>query len=260
MKLFLLAAAAVLSGCATPLVQNFWGESTAPGMAYEMSIDALAARTQAQPRSYIIFPGNDDVELSDLQYQEYETYLVRALEIRGFEPAGNPEDAKIAVAFMYGIGEPVITERTYMRPIRGKTGIASSKTTADATSTERYGRRSVSYSETTTYTPSYGVIGYVPETKTTVSYIRHAIVIAYDLSEYLATGKEVELWRTVVQSEGPTDDLRRAMPVLIGAAAEHMATSTGKRLSVRMSENAPVVRAVRGEVTIDASQAINHAP
>lgn len=263
--------AIVLGGCASsPLMNELWGAPAerAGGAKYMMAIDALASQAADHRQSYVILPGNEGVKRGDLQYLEYERYLARALELRGFEPVENREDADFAVLLLYGIGDPVISHRTYMWPIWGETGIRSSTTTGNARGSgnaTRYGDTvsgsgNVSYSETTTYTPSYGITGYTPQTKTTVSYIRHAVMIAYDLPTYLATGEEVEIWRTVVQSEGPTDDLRRAMPVLIGAAAEHMATSTGKRLSVRMSENAPVVRAVRGEVTIDASQAINHAP
>lgn len=79
-----------------------------------------------------------------------------------------------------------------------------------------------------------------------MSYIRHAVISGYDLVKQRDSGEQVEVWRTVILSEGPSNDLRRAMPVFMGAAAEHMATSSGQRLSVRLYDNEAIVRAVRG--------------
>lgn len=219
------------SGCATTGQPQF-----------VVNVDSLASPTAASKKTYELLPGNDGTTWDDLQFQEYAAYVIRALTYQGFELATDSEEADIAIILAYGIGDPKTQQYSYTIPVWGKTGVSSSKTTGNISS---YGN-SASYSGTTTYTPTYGVSGYRTGTGTSTTYSRYIIIGGFDLEQYEATGKAVELWHTNITSSGSSGDLRRLFPVLMGAAASHLGTNTGQKVTVRLYESDDMVTSVKG--------------
>ena len=131
-----------------------FGCSTVPRV--QVNIDSIKAQDSPRTARYVLFPGNDEIAHDELQYQEYASYVERALEWNGFRKAKNFEDADTAIFLIYGMGDPETSQRTYSLPIIGQVGVDSSTTYGTLNT---YGN-SATYSGTTTYTPRYGVTGY----------------------------------------------------------------------------------------------------
>jgi len=221
----------LLVGCATLNKTHFVVE-----------VDSLARDEAGNAESYILLPGNEGVEINDLQFQEYARYLIRALASRGYELAEHAEDAELAIIMSYGIGDPKTHQYTYSLPVWGQTGVSSSHTSGTATA---FGN-SATYSGTTTNTPKYGITGYTAGVGSVTSYFRYAHIVAYDFSEYRKTEEEIQLWRTSLTSSGSSGDLRRVFPILISAAVPHLGTNTGQQVEVKLFETDDVVSAIKG--------------
>lgn len=231
-KFAYLAAVLLLSGCAT------YGQPQ-----FHVTVSSLASPRAASAKAYILLPGNKGVTWNDLQFQEYARYVMHVLDANGFVPVKDAAKADIAIVLFYGIGDPETHQYSYLLPVWGQTGVASSNAYGTVTS---YGG-SASYSGTTTYTPSYGITGYTSQTASYTTYFRYALITAYDFSKYRQTKEQVELWKTTITSIGSSDDLRRVFPILIAAAAPYIGSSTEKQVHVTLQESDPIVKAVEGK-------------
>lgn len=208
-------------------------------LRYSTQVDSLASPNATQAKTYLILPGNAGVTADDLQYQEFATYVMRSLTANGFVEAKKFDDADVAVVLTYGIGDPQTHEYSYSLPTFGQTGVSSSQTSGIVTS-------SGSYSATTTYTPSFGVTGYVPQTGSVTTYFRYVVMAGYDLKVYQATGKQVQLWRTRITSTGTSGDLRTVFPIMIAAAEPYVGVNSGKQVTVELKEGDKSVLAIKG--------------
>ena len=221
MKIKLLALLAVmfLVGCAS-----------AP--KFHVSVDSISAPNASTKTSYVLLPGVKDVNEGDLQYQEYASYVERALSSKGYLKAASFQEADIAIFLAYGIGDPETHQYTYSLPTYGQTGVASSNTYGTVNS---YGN-TATYSGTTTYTPTYGVTGSTTHSGAYTTYFRYMFLDAVDLDEYRKTKKEKQIWKTTVTSSGSSGDLRRVFPILVAASKPHIGSNTGKKVSVILKE------------------------
>ena len=246
MMIRLILIAVFLSGCALQGAGNsFWGHSSTHTQLFNVVVDSLASPKAKEYRTYVLLPGNDGVTIDDLQFQEYASYLTRALNHQGFILANKAENADIAIVLSYGIGDPQTLYRTYTLPVWGKTGAFSSHTYGTATSFGDVAK----YSGTTTYTPEYGVVGYKTGVETKTVYVRNAVITAYDFKEFKTSNKQIELWRTTLSSTGPSGDLREAFPFLISASVPYLGINSGKRVSIDVYDNDDMFRLIRGEST-----------
>ncbi len=210
----------ILSGCAT----------TQP--KFRVNVDSIGSSSENK-KSYVLLPGNKDTKVDDLQFKEYASYVNRVLLQHGFALAENFENANVAIFLGYGIGEPQERQYSYSIPTWGETGVSSSSTTGTVSSS--YGGYG-SYSGTTTYTPTYGVTGATTHTGSYTTYFRFMFLDAVDLEEYKKSKKEIQLWKTTVTSTGYSSDLRRVFPVLVAASKKHIATNTGKKITIELFE------------------------
>lgn len=228
--LFTLFAIA-LSGCATT------GQPT-----FEVVVDSLASPQASSKKTFLLIPGNDGVTWDDLQFQEYANYLMRVLNAQGYVSAKSANEADLAIILSYGIGDPQTYQYSYSLPTWGQTGISSANTYGTATT---YGN-TTSVNATTTYTPTYGVTGYNTHTGVRTTFFRYAFITGYDFEKYKETEQQTQLWQTTITSIGSSGDLRRVFPILIGASAPYLATSTGQKVNVSVKEEDKVVKAVKG--------------
>lgn len=210
---------------------------------FVVQVDSLTAPERRSGSSYILLPGREDVAANDLQYREFEAYVERALNKRGFVKATSLEEADTAILLNYGIGEPQTTTYTYSLPVYGQTG-GGTATYSGST----YG--SGGYSHTTgtiQQQPTYGVVGSQTHTGSVTTYFRYLILDAVDLSAYRESQEIVPVWKTTITSTGSSGDLRRVVPVLVGAATEHIGTNTGQQVTVELQESDRRVLEVRGQ-------------
>ncbi len=222
------------------------------GDIFNVVIDSINAPEKSTQQKYFLLPGLKDVNLNDLQFREYVTYVDKALKNRGYVKTTSSDDAELIIFLSYGIGDPQNNVYSYVMPTWGQTGYSSSTTYGTVRS---YGN-SASFSGTTSYTPSYGITGYVPITRSYTTYSRYIIIDAVDALESRKTAKIVQAWQTNIASTGSSGDLRRAFPVMITAAMPLIASNTQGMISYEINEEDAAVLYVKG-LTVPGSIGID---
>jgi hypothetical protein len=212
-----------------------------PIRLHQVAISGLASKELNSAISFVIVPGDTNLPSNDLQFQEFATYVERALTWRGFAQAVSIESADMAVLLVYGVGEPRQQVYSYALPVFGQTGIGSATT---------FGQPSgYSLHATTYFNPTYGITGFSSHTKTAVTYDRYIFVKAIDLGVYSKENKVVPIWQLSIASGGATGDLRDVFPAMIGAASDYFGTDTGRSRMVSIYEDNPRVRFVKGDLS-----------
>jgi hypothetical protein len=226
------------SGCATDQRTN-----------YSVFVNGLAKQSDSSKSKFFLYSGDNSVKETSLQFQEYASYVKRALIDRGFKPSANAQDADIAVFVAYGNSEPKEHVYSYRTPNFGQTGVSGSTTygnvTGSATSIGDITYGTADYTETTTYTPTYGITGYSSNVGTYTTFTRHIHIWAVDMWKYFYKAKFEEEWETTIISTGSSSDLRSVFPFMLAAASPYLATNTGERVSVDIYEDDPRVTAIR---------------
>jgi len=227
----------LLAGCAT-------------GPQYYVSTSSLAAPQVSSAQTYELWPMNENVAPSDLQFLEYSKYIERALNSKGMTRVSGHETPDIIVLVGYGIGAPEKNTRSYSIPVFGQTGISSSTTTGTATTnvygTSTYVTGNTNYRQTTTYTPTFGITGYQTGVQNYTTYTRYITLNA----AFVDIEKDAKDWQpafeTNIVSTGSSGDLRQVFPVMIAAAKDSIGVSTPKAVQTSISENDNAVQLILG--------------
>lgn len=230
-KILLVLCCLGLVGCVTSSPSFF------------VNVDSINRNNIVAGTKYMIVSGNKDVKQDDLQFLEFSSYIKRALLLNKFELVKDVTKADVLIFLNYGIGEPEELHFTYSRPIYGQTGVASSNTFANIST---FGNMATG-SATTTYTPSYGVVGSSLHSGTIISYTRFFALKAVDAKQVINNEELSELWATKVISTGSSDDLRRVFPVMVAAAKPYFAKNTGRKIEVHINEGDDGVREIKGD-------------
>ena len=170
---------------------------------------------------YTIVPNEEQVE--SLEYKSYEKIVRQQLNAKGLKevPFG---EAEVIVFFSYGIDGGKEAVSTY--PIYGQTGVSSSSTYGTIQNYGSYG----TYSGTTTYTPTYGVVGSgaIPYTK----YTRYLILDMVDKSSSLSDERIKKVYEAKVISSGTSNQLPKIVPVMVKALFEDFPGKSGSTRKV----------------------------
>jgi len=227
-----------LSGCATPR------EYQSP--SYFFSVDALNNGENTLNKKYFIAPpaGINDPE-SDLQFTQFSNYIKKGLIQNGASIVNKAVDADIVATLRYGISDPKEKTYNYSVPIIGQTGVASATTNISGQSYTNgsffsggyNGVTTSGYNATTTYTPSYGIVGINNQQETITYFAKYFVLEAYDLTMYRATKRIVQLWKITVTSAGTSGDLRKVFPIMVVASAPYWGQDTGHKISVEIASD-----------------------
>ena len=219
--IYLVILVVLFSGCAI-------------GPTYIVGVDSINdGEKTIDGKKCIVFSGMENTPKEDLQFKEYERYITKTLTNKGYAVTDNPDDAEIEIFLSYGIGDPKTHTFTYSVPILGQTGISSAQTFG---SVQGFGN-SATYSGTTTYTPSYGVVGTRTGVREETTYTRYIRLDAYDLVIYRESKKEKHLWKTDIISTGSSGDLRRVFPIMVAAAAPYVGENTQSMKEIELGGN-----------------------
>ena len=162
-----------------------------------------------------------------LEHKSYEQALKRELNARGFREAPL-EQADTVIFFSYGIDSGKEIVESY--PIIGQTGVSSSHTFGTLQSYGNYG----TYSGTTTYTPTYGIVGSGATSRT--EYSRFLKVDVLD-KKALIENKVRKLYEAKVTSRGSLGELSAVLPTMVKALFEEFPGKSGSmRRSTRVRE------------------------
>lgn len=205
----------------------------------QVSINSIGNQPQHY-QSYTLMSGMKNINPDDLQHQEYVRYINKALQSKGLKPT-TFADADMVIFLYYGISEPSQENYNYSMPVYGQTGVSSSYTSGTINS---FGNMAT-YSGTTTYTPTYGVVGSQTYSGTRTYFTRHVILDAVDAQRFKDTQEVKSLWKTTIISKGSSGDLRTIFPILMGAGQEYIGTNTGKAIEITLPEDDDRVLAIK---------------
>lgn len=213
---------------------------TGDRITYNIDVDSIARGNQTN--KYVLLSGDNKLNSGDLQFQEYASYITRALLKRGFTQAESIDSAEVAIFLAYGIGEPQEHQYSYSRPIFGQTGVSSSYTTGSATT---YGGLT-NYSGITSYTPTYGITGIANHTDTYVTYYRYLILDAINADEFRTSNKLNQEWKTTITSTGSSSDLRKIFPLMVAASVPYIGINTTGKVSKELNGNEDIFHEIMG--------------
>jgi hypothetical protein len=220
------------------------------GPSYYVNVSGIAAPEVQSGMTYRVWPSDENVNATDLQFREYAAQVSRTLEARGLRPVadGFPPDV---IAFLdYGIGQPQSRVGSYSMPVYGQTGVASSTTYTTGTATaNRVGNTvygSGAATSTTRNTPSFGVVGSTTQVYSYTEYTRFIRVAAYFTSQWEQKEELVPAFTTEIVSTGTSGDLRKLFPIMLAGSMEHIASTTKGFVPVTMTETDPRISLVLG--------------
>lgn len=170
----------------------------------------LPAAGSASTFAFIPLPSQE----GDLEYAAYRDQIRDGLIAHGWREAP-PDRAERFVTFAYAIDQGRVA--TVNMPVWGQTGIAGATTSG----TYGYGV----YSGTTTYTPEYGVTGFVPISVTQYSRVLRVEIVNRAASP---TEKPQRVYQADVISVGTSGTLARVMPAMIEGLFEAFPGQTGQ--------------------------------
>lgn len=202
-------------------------------------VNAFSSSEASTNKTYFLLPLKGSSGSSNLESQEYASYLDRALISKGFTKVNRVTDADIAIVAQYSVGEPTESSFTQYYPVEGVTGVSSSTTKA---SVDAWGN----ILATTKNNPSYGVIGEKEVTYTSTRHLSQLQLTALDLQTKENDGKQKELWTLSSQINHRENDMRRLFPVLTAAAQPYFGKSSGQVINSKIYFHSLPIRKVKG--------------
>lgn len=229
-SLSLIAAALLLTGCATSL---------------PVQVNAIAD-SGLQPAStrYVLVNGNAESHEDDLFFREFSGYFVRILANKGYQRVDSRDQADIEILFRYGVSDGRTGIRTFSRPIYESIGgrrITYTETKTDATGNATTTKGSI-------YTPiQHQYVGTTTESHSYTVFTSTAILEAHIIKhgDTQPDNKPRLLWTTTMNSTNASNDLRAIMPVMATAAAPYLAGNSGIQQTIRLKPDDPKVQAMR---------------
>jgi hypothetical protein len=207
-------------------------------------VDSFARPESKGKQRYILVPGEKGTDANDLQFLEFSAYIEKVLSEKDYLKVPSVDQADIAIFLSYGIGDPQTHQYLYSIPTSGQTGVSSATTVGTVSSSGGMG----TYSGTTTSTSTYGVTGYGPQVGSYTTYTRFLIIAGYDIAASAKEAKSIQVWKTEVLSTGNSNDLRLVFPYMVAAMRPYLATNTGEKIQVMISEDDPFILQLRGNV------------
>jgi hypothetical protein len=172
--------------------------------------------------TYVMIPFKE--QEGSFEHKAYEEAVRQELNAKGLREM-TVDQAQVAVFLAYGIdaGKEVVSSY----PIIGQTGVSSSSTYGTVQSYGSYG----TYSGTTTYTPTYGVVGTGVTSQTQYTRVFRLDIVD---KETLAEGNIKKLYEGKVVSSGYSGQLVQVLPTMIKALFEDFPGQNGStRTSAR---------------------------
>lgn len=207
---------------------------------FVVQVDAIAPPQAEIKKTYLLVSEDDAVDPRSLQFQEFASYVQRALRIQGFVPAQTAKEANIKIGLAYGISEPLHETISYDIPLRGDTGVLESSETKTAVS------KTGEVVSTTTYRTATAIIGYRTATKTTTTFNSFVELVGFDSKTPSANAGANALWRIRMSNTGATGDIRQLFPSLLAAGTPYIGNSTGRKMDVVIREDDLGVLTVKG--------------
>jgi len=177
-----------------------------------------------QPVRYLFYELED--QRRSLEYKTYQDMVRAELSKHQYSEVKDISEADVIIAFNYGIDSG--REKLETIPVFGQTGVSSSFTSGTITSSGS----TASYSGTTTYNPTYGIVGTMTDSRT--EYTRGLWLYMVDANELRTHNKVEIIYEGRVMSAGSSAQLAKVMPAMVTALFKEFPGKSGatRRASV----------------------------
>jgi hypothetical protein len=224
----LALAAALLGACQT---------------THRIEVDALSRPEMAGNTSYKLVVTNPQIDTGSLRHREAVGYIKQALAAKGMYESPDPAKADMAVTIDYGMSPPKsrieeISHAEYkLVPGGYRTVVVRVGTTPAGQPI---------YQTVVVQDPAqYVYAGDRIQQISVVTYEKHLSLSARENRPDLDGGPPKEVWSVDLNSEGSSRDLRKAIPVLAGAAIEYIGKETNGAQTIRLKEDDGAVEFVK---------------
>lgn len=208
-----------------------------------VTVDSLT-RAQTHATSYALQANSPTPNADPLLQEETANYLRTAFASKGLHEAPVGTTPDLVVSFDFGIGAPVvrqkkITDPTYVTDIDPTPDYGSSVPVTDADG------QTIHRTDSKPVRPTRRRVGQREIIHSTTLYEKHLRVVAREAAAATTGRPPREIWTLDVVSEGPDDNLRKTLPVLVAAAIDYIGTDSQGKQTLHIKDNAPDVRLVK---------------
>jgi hypothetical protein len=202
---------------------------------YEMKVDSLTSPKLGHVASYRIVNRNPTVDTDSLRYKEVEKAVKAALSGKGMYEAPEPDKADVTVNLDYGIKPPRVVQETRSEPIYATTP-GQFHTQTVQIGMDRQGNP-IYTTVTTQDPPTTDYIGNDDYVVPVVIYEKYLRLSARE-NKPAAEGKQPqEVWAVDVSTEGPSNNLRKYVPIMAAATIGYIGKDTSGEKSVRLKDD-----------------------
>lgn len=161
---------------------------------------------------------------STLEYEAYKKMITEKLSQNNFKEVPM-ENADLLISFMYSIGDKATHNYSY--PIYGHTGGGTSSTHGRIDTDDGF----AIFSETTTFSPTLGVVGTRFSSRTT--YLSKVSLNMIDGKQF-KDGKIKSVYESKVSSRGSSSQIAEVMPTMIEALFKDFPMKSGSTKSYKL--------------------------
>jgi hypothetical protein len=234
-SLVIIVSSSILIGCST-------SKTTAVKNTYTYAIDSYGDDKDLPNKTYILMPYDSLVSSNYLLFKELSLYVDNLLTDRGYKKSNNYDSASCIIFLTYGTSDPKTFENEVYLPIYGQTGV--SKSTTNYTGTIRYypGAREININSSTSYSPSYGVIGQKVVRSSITYYAHYMILSAFDKQTINVDFNRSIRWKLVSKIVSEDNDLRRAFPYVVLCSQNYIGKNSHQNIISNIEKNDPRLR------------------
>jgi hypothetical protein len=216
------------------------------GTSYAVKVDAMAkpeaAAAGADAHSYQIKSKNPVLGEENLRYKEAADYVKTALSAKGLFEAPSADAADMIVELDYGIDAP-----------RTKIEVVSVPRYAQIGGGVRYEQVPVTDSRGNTslrtvavyQAPRSELVGYDEMPQRITVYEKYLRITARENKPGIEGRPPAEIWRVQTSTEDESKDLRKYLPIIASAAADHIGQDSAKQKVVKVKDPSQVVDFIR---------------
>jgi hypothetical protein len=214
-----LAAGLLFTGCAT---------------THEVKVDSLAKPKAENAVSYEIKNRNPLVSDDSLRYKEAANMVKTALSGKGMYEAPPNTKPDVVVDLDYGVGPPQMKKETMSEPVY-ITLPGQIRTERVQVGTDSQGRP-IYQTVTVQDPPTTEFAGFREYIVTVVVYEKYLKLSARENKEAAEGRPQQEVWTVDVTSEGESRDIRRNLPVLVGASIDYIGKDSQGQKTIRIKD------------------------
>lgn len=200
---------------------------------YKVDISSIDSPVAQGAQSFVVMPSSSDVNVDDLQFQEFARYVSDVLEKEGFSKASERDVPDMVIFLSYGVSQPRVKQYSQAVPLYGRTGTHAVTQTTEIKSDDGSSKTV----HRTQYRPSYGVTGYTSQLRSVTTYLSDIELVAVDYALFKEDGRRKQLWKTSIATESESNDLRHLFPIMLVAAKNYIGKNTEQKIRVEVGED-----------------------